>query len=254
MFHTQSLIKRKFSNHSKFIYTWATSISNNSIESQSPLSWILAGPCFANNLTVLLWVFRNRLTSRVYRHPVNTTHLYDFIQCWTNVEDVGPTLYKCYTNVLCLLGRRTFSQTLYISAMLAQCWASVADVGLTLNSVKWVSRWSSIQSSNQVTSSTTLYCMLKAYTHASLEPDSIFNDPVCLRSPPRVRHRRLIYSLVSHINVEQTYCIQCKQLDDSSMLVQTLLRNPKSTILISRNLVSSKSPSEITDISTEMVI
>ena len=28
-----------------------------------------------------------------------------FIQCWTNVEDVGPTLYKCYTNVLCLLGR-----------------------------------------------------------------------------------------------------------------------------------------------------
>ena len=36
--------------------------------------------------------------------PVNTKHLYDFIQCWTNVEDVGPTLYKCYTNVLCLLG------------------------------------------------------------------------------------------------------------------------------------------------------
>ena len=28
-----------------------------------------------------------------------------FIQCWTNVEDVGTTLYKCYTNVLCLLGR-----------------------------------------------------------------------------------------------------------------------------------------------------
>ena len=28
-----------------------------------------------------------------------------FVQCWTNVEDVGPTLYKCYTNVLCLLGR-----------------------------------------------------------------------------------------------------------------------------------------------------
>ena len=22
-----------------------------------------------------------------------------FIQCWTNVKDVGPTLYKCYTNV-----------------------------------------------------------------------------------------------------------------------------------------------------------
>ena len=36
--------------------------------------------------------------------PVNTKHVYDFIQCCANVEDVGPTLYKCYTNVLCLLG------------------------------------------------------------------------------------------------------------------------------------------------------
>ena len=27
-----------------------------------------------------------------------------FVQRRTNVEDVGPTLYKCYTNVLCLLG------------------------------------------------------------------------------------------------------------------------------------------------------
>ena len=29
-----------------------------------------------------------------------------FIQCWTNVEDVGPMLHKCYTNVLYLLGIR----------------------------------------------------------------------------------------------------------------------------------------------------
>ena len=27
-----------------------------------------------------------------------------FIQCWTNVENVGPSLYKCYTNILRLLG------------------------------------------------------------------------------------------------------------------------------------------------------
>ena len=27
-----------------------------------------------------------------------------FVQCWTNVEDVGTTLYKCCANVLCLLG------------------------------------------------------------------------------------------------------------------------------------------------------
>ena len=26
-----------------------------------------------------------------------------FIQCWTNVEDVGPTLYKCHANVLYFL-------------------------------------------------------------------------------------------------------------------------------------------------------
>ena len=26
-----------------------------------------------------------------------------FIQCWANVDDDGPTLYICYTNVLCLL-------------------------------------------------------------------------------------------------------------------------------------------------------
>ena len=26
------------------------------------------------------------------------------MQCRTNVEDTGPTLYECYTNDLCLLG------------------------------------------------------------------------------------------------------------------------------------------------------
>ena len=55
-------------------------------------------------------------------------------------QDVSPTLYKCYTNVLCLLGRSIFSQTFYISPMLVQCWASVTDVGLTLKQ-RWVSVW-----------------------------------------------------------------------------------------------------------------
>ena len=27
-----------------------------------------------------------------------------FVPCWPSVFDVGPTLYECYTNVLCLLG------------------------------------------------------------------------------------------------------------------------------------------------------
>ena len=52
--------------------------------------------------------------------------------------NVGPTLYKCYTNVLCLLGRRAFPQALYTSPILVQCWASVTEVGLTLKQ-RWVS-------------------------------------------------------------------------------------------------------------------
>ena len=39
--------------------------------------------------------------------PVNTKHLYNICTMLDNVEDVGPTLYKCYTTVLCLLGRDT---------------------------------------------------------------------------------------------------------------------------------------------------
>ena len=30
-------------------------------------------------------------------------------KCWTSVEDIVPTLYKYYTNVLCLLGHRPAS-------------------------------------------------------------------------------------------------------------------------------------------------
>ena len=37
-----------------------------------------------------------------------------FIQCRPNVYDVGPTLYKCYTNVLCLLRRRSINVGLII--------------------------------------------------------------------------------------------------------------------------------------------
>ena len=38
-----------------------------------------------------------------YAFPVNTNIYITFVQCWSNVEDLGPP-YKCYTNVLCLLG------------------------------------------------------------------------------------------------------------------------------------------------------
>ena len=46
--------------------------------------------CF--NMT---WFFRT--------HPSKKKCI-TFLQCWANVEDVRPTLYKCYTNVLRLLG------------------------------------------------------------------------------------------------------------------------------------------------------
>ena len=44
-----------------------------------------------------------------------------FIQCWTNVEDVGPTFYKCYTNVLCLLGRG-HPDNGWQGVVLTKCW------------------------------------------------------------------------------------------------------------------------------------
>ena len=41
---------------------------------------------------------------RIGPETASTKHLYTFIQCRHNVIDVGPALYKYYTNVLCLLG------------------------------------------------------------------------------------------------------------------------------------------------------
>ena len=52
-------------------------------------------------VVLVLFCFINR-TNHCY--PVNTIHFITFVQCWTNVEDVGPTLCKCYENVLYLLG------------------------------------------------------------------------------------------------------------------------------------------------------
>ena len=45
-----------------------------------------------------------------------------FVQGWANVEDVGPALYKCYTNGLCLLGGMRLSIQ---SEVLAQTWFSI---------------------------------------------------------------------------------------------------------------------------------
>ena len=44
-------------------------------------------------------------------HTKNTC--IQFLQYWTNVEDVGPTLYKYYINVLCLLGYSIHQNVLF---------------------------------------------------------------------------------------------------------------------------------------------
>ena len=43
-------------------------------------------------------------TFQAHRIPENTNICIAFIQRRPNVSDVGPTLYNCYTNVVCLLG------------------------------------------------------------------------------------------------------------------------------------------------------
>ena len=42
-------------------------------------------------------VYGCKFMSASSMNPVNTKYYIIFIQCWTNVEDVGPPLYKSYT-------------------------------------------------------------------------------------------------------------------------------------------------------------
>ena len=50
-----------------------------------------------NVIKRLLWTVETMYCVQTSKHKT-------FVQCCANVEDVGSTLYKCYTNVLCLLG------------------------------------------------------------------------------------------------------------------------------------------------------
>ena len=50
-----------------------------------------------------------KVTTKMEGLPQQTQNIcITIVQCWTNVGDAGPTLYKCYTNVLCLLGNPYF--------------------------------------------------------------------------------------------------------------------------------------------------
>ena len=87
-------------------------------------------------------------------------------------------LYKCFV----FAGQEDFLPNIVhfsnVGSMLGQRRRRWPNIKTALGEclVGWVSRWSSIQSCKQVTESTTLYSMLQAYTHASSERDSIFNQ------------------------------------------------------------------------------
>ena len=55
-----------------------------------------------------------------------------FVQGWTNVEYGGQPLYKCYTNVLCLLGRASVND---IESILL--WGEEAEQFKMITSVKF---------------------------------------------------------------------------------------------------------------------
>ena len=68
---------------------------NNSKPIALATTWSLA----CKKLTVLLPGCWNWLTPSLYWHPVNTKHLYDFIQCWTNLW-TSKTLGRRCINVI----------------------------------------------------------------------------------------------------------------------------------------------------------
>ena len=66
-----------------------------------------------------------------------------FIQCWPNIEDIVPTLYRCYTNVLCLLGRPIDKiSSLSVNTCVAEWFVSIfssfdAGIADAISSCKW---------------------------------------------------------------------------------------------------------------------
>ena len=55
-----------------------------------------------------------------------------FIQCWSNVEDVGPRLYKCYIKYVVITGQSGIShpsnkrRSPTVGTMLSQHWVNVS--------------------------------------------------------------------------------------------------------------------------------
>ena len=78
-----------------------------------------------------------------------TSFCITFIQCWSSVEDVGPTLCECYTDVLCLLGYvnlpKPFVKTLYMVAIQDKAsvlsWYSSFRSGRRIPGTLWKAPW-----------------------------------------------------------------------------------------------------------------
>ena len=104
-----------------YIYVVAPGIKGckrfNRLRTSSPIGYAAANKratisvCRPADISSLWWALP-QLTRAICRalFPERATYqqtqniCITFIQCRPNVFDVGPILYKCYTNVLCLLG------------------------------------------------------------------------------------------------------------------------------------------------------
>ena len=94
-------------------------VRNNTCQhSQQTRRWPNAGPMLAHHLR--RWPSIKPLVQRLVfaGSCVQPSKHKTFVQCWTNVEDVVPTLYKWFANVLCLQGKAAAQQTRYNEPML----------------------------------------------------------------------------------------------------------------------------------------
>ena len=84
------------------------------------------------------------------------------VQRWPNVFDFGPTLYKCYTNVLCLLGEktshnaRTISMIIMTASLLQLQWHAIYSklCSLSFNNTKYYDYYRSVETKRQALRST----------------------------------------------------------------------------------------------------
>ena len=78
---------------------------------------ILAASPLSGLVVNKIWSQASRNTATQYTQNISIT----FVQCWTNVEYVGPTLYKCYAYVMWLLGNCHVLSRAAVMLILFQC-------------------------------------------------------------------------------------------------------------------------------------